>query len=100
MESWLVCYDISDPKRLRKVATACEDYGLRKQYSVFLCRISRTQFERLRARSFYGTPDVVAGKLQALAAEHGVEEIAVLTTLHDREARRRSYSLLANEMMS
>jgi CRISPR-associated protein Cas2 len=52
MESWLVCYDISDPKRLRKVATACEDYGLRKQYSVFLCRISRTQFERLRARLY------------------------------------------------
>ena len=52
MESWLVCYDISDPKRLRHVATACEDYGLRKQYSVFLCRISRTQFERLRARLY------------------------------------------------
>jgi hypothetical protein len=28
-----------------------------------------------------------------------VEEIAVLTTLHDPEARRRSYTLLANEMM-
>jgi CRISPR-associated protein Cas2 len=50
MESWLVCYDISDPKRLRRVATACEDFGVRKQYSVFLCRLSRTQFERLRAR--------------------------------------------------
>jgi CRISPR-associated protein Cas2 len=50
MESWLVCYDISDPKRLRRVATACEDYGVRKQYSVFLCRLSRTQFERLRGR--------------------------------------------------
>jgi hypothetical protein len=43
---------------------------------------------------------VVAGRLNALAAEHGVEEIAVLTTLHDPEARRRSYTLLANEMMS
>ncbi len=52
MESWLVCYDISDPKRLRKVAAACEDYGLRKQYSVFLCRLSRTQFERLRVRLY------------------------------------------------
>ncbi|MEA2740068.1 MAG: hypothetical protein QOH05_3375 [Acetobacteraceae bacterium] len=53
----------------------------------------------MRARSFYGTPDVVAGKLRALAAEHGVEEIAILTTLHDPEARRRSYTLLAKEMM-
>jgi CRISPR-associated protein Cas2 len=52
MESWLVCYDISDPKRLRKVASACEDFGERKQYSVFLCRLSPTQFQRLRARLY------------------------------------------------
>jgi luciferase family oxidoreductase group 1 len=65
-----------------------------------LSESDQARIERLRARSFYGTPDVVAGKLQALAAEHGVEEIAILTTLHDPEARRRSYSLLANEMMS
>jgi CRISPR-associated protein Cas2 len=52
MESWLVCYDISDPKRLRKVATCCEDFGVRKQYSVFLCRLSRTDLARLRARLY------------------------------------------------
>ena len=55
------------------------------------------RLERLRARSFYGTPDVVGAGLRALAAEHGVEEIAILTTLHDPEARRRSYALLAKE---
>ena len=55
------------------------------------------RIERLRARSFYGTPDVVGAKLRALAAEHGVEDIAILTTLHDPRARRRSYSLLAKE---
>jgi luciferase family oxidoreductase group 1 len=57
----------------------------------------RARIERLRARAFYGTPDAVGAKLRALAAEHGVEEIAVLTTLHDPEARRRSYTLLAKE---
>jgi luciferase family oxidoreductase group 1 len=59
----------------------------------------RVRIERLRARSFYGTPDVVATNLVALAAGHGVEEIAILTTLHDPEARRRSYTLRADEMM-
>ena len=59
-----------------------------------------TRIERLRARSYYGTADVVAGRLEALAAEHGVDEIAILTTLHDPEARRRSYTLLADEMMA
>jgi alkanesulfonate monooxygenase SsuD/methylene tetrahydromethanopterin reductase-like flavin-dependent oxidoreductase (luciferase family) len=53
----------------------------------------------MRSRALYGTPDVVGAKLRALAVEHGVEEIAVLTTLHDMQARRRSYSLLAKEFM-
>lgn len=52
MESFLVCYDIADPKRLRKVATACEDFGRRKQYSIFLCRLSATDFVRLRNRLY------------------------------------------------
>jgi CRISPR-associated protein Cas2 len=52
MNSYIVSYDISDPKRLRKVATACEDFGLRKQFSVFLCRLSATDFVRLRTRLY------------------------------------------------
>lgn len=56
-----------------------------------------TRLERLRARALYGTPDVVGGHLRDLAAMHEVEEIAILTTLHDPEARRRSYTLLAEE---
>jgi luciferase family oxidoreductase group 1 len=57
------------------------------------------RIERMRARALYGTADAVAARLRALAAEHGVEEIAILTTLHDRQVRRRSYALLAGEMM-
>jgi CRISPR-associated protein Cas2 len=52
MESVLVCYDISNPKRLRKVARTCEDFGYRKQYSVFLVRVSATDFVRLRSRLY------------------------------------------------
>ena len=52
MDSYIVCYDISDPKRLRKVATACQDFGVRKQYSVFLCRLSATDFVKLRSRLY------------------------------------------------
>jgi CRISPR-associated protein Cas2 len=49
MDSWIVAYDISNPKRLRKVATCCEDFGVRKQLSVFLCRLTTTDFVRLRS---------------------------------------------------
>ena len=52
MESYIVAYDISDPKRLRKVATTCEDFGCRKQLSVFLCRLSATDLVRLRSRLY------------------------------------------------
>jgi hypothetical protein len=33
----LVAYDISDPKRLSRVARVCKDYGIRVEYSVFEC---------------------------------------------------------------
>ena len=52
MLSYLVCYDIADPKRLRKVARLCEDFGYRKQYSVFLVRVSATDYVRLRTRLY------------------------------------------------
>ena len=52
MDSYIVAYDISDPKRLRKVATACQDFGCRKQFSVFLCRLSPTDIVRLKSRLY------------------------------------------------
>ncbi len=52
VDSYLVAYDISDPKRLRKVATICEDFGYRKQLSIFLCRLSPTDFVRLKSRLY------------------------------------------------
>ena len=52
---------------------------------------------RLRARSIYGTPEAVGAKLRELGSSLSVSEIAVLTTVHDAEARRLSYALLARE---
>ena len=52
MDSYLICYDVSNPKRLRRVAKACEDYGYRRQLSVFLVRVSATDYVRLRARLY------------------------------------------------
>lgn len=51
---------------------------------------------RMRSRSMVGTPEQVRAKLEALSAEHGgVAEFAVITHCHDAEARKRSYTLLA-----
>ncbi len=51
----LVTYDVNTEtkegrRRLRKVATACKDFGQRVQYSVFECRVNAAQLESLRDR--------------------------------------------------
>jgi len=45
----LVAYDIRNPRRLRKVAKVCEDYGIRVEYSVFECDLAEEHFDRLWA---------------------------------------------------
>jgi len=45
---YLICYDIADDKRLRKVAKIMEDYGERVLYSVFECFLTPVQLESLR----------------------------------------------------
>ncbi|MDF1659645.1 MAG: CRISPR-associated endonuclease Cas2 [Verrucomicrobiales bacterium] len=47
---YLVCYDVSDPKRLRKVAKICESFGSRIQYSVFECPLDQLSCKRLRSQ--------------------------------------------------
>lgn len=42
----LIAYDISDPKRLRRVIKIMEGYGQRLQYSVFLCDLSGVEYVR------------------------------------------------------
>lgn len=47
---YLVTYDIRDPARLRRVASAMKDFGVRVQYSVFECDIDdRKVFEEMLA---------------------------------------------------
>jgi len=51
----LVTYDVATsddggPRRLRRVARACQDYGIRVQKSVFECQVGRKEWTALRAR--------------------------------------------------
>ncbi|MGE5647961.1 MAG: CRISPR-associated endonuclease Cas2 [Acidobacteriota bacterium] len=47
--SYLVCYDIADEKRLRRVFHAVRNYGDHLQYSVFECQ--RTAADVIRCRA-------------------------------------------------
>jgi len=43
-------YDISDPKRLAKVARAMKDYGERVLKSVFECNLTKETFDQMKKR--------------------------------------------------
>jgi CRISPR-associated protein Cas2 len=94
MDTYLVCYDISDPKRLRKVAQACEDFGARRQFSVFICRLTATDVVRLKSRLhnvidlaqdqvfFQPLCDRCAGRIEALGRPveaHDARDIVIVT---------------------
>jgi luciferase family oxidoreductase group 1 len=55
----------------------------------------RARLERARERAIVGAPEQVLAKLNAVAAAHGVQEVAVLTPCHDPAARQASFRLLA-----
>ena len=44
----LVCYDVCDPKRYRKVFKILRGAGYSVQYSIFRCRLDDREVERLR----------------------------------------------------
>lgn len=46
--SYLVCYDICDDKRLRKVFQTMRNYGDHLQYSIFECQFTPTDVARCR----------------------------------------------------
>lgn len=94
MDSYLVAYDISHPKRLRKVAQTCQDFGFRRQYSVFLCRLTGADLVRLKSRLY----DIInlqedqvlfipmcnrcAGEIEALGRpveKHDAQDVVIVT---------------------
>ena len=46
--SYIVSYDISDPKRLRHVFKTMRKWGDHLQFSVFECQLTRSDLVRLR----------------------------------------------------
>jgi CRISPR-associated protein Cas2 len=48
-QSYLVCYDISDDKRLRKVFKILRGWGDHLQLSVFECQLTPSDLVRVRA---------------------------------------------------
>ncbi len=50
LRAYLLCYDIADAKRLRKMHKLAKAFGQPLQYSVFACLLRREDRVRLAAR--------------------------------------------------
>ncbi len=48
-QTYIVCYDISDDKRLRRVFRVMRGYGDHLQYSVFECQFTEMDLVKCRA---------------------------------------------------
>lgn len=55
----------------------------------------REIIRRNRARLFVGAPETVRDKLKALVAATEADEVMIISAIHDHEARKASYRLLA-----
>ena len=45
---YVICYDITEPARWRKIYKHLHGYGRRLQYSIFRCRLTKIEMEKLR----------------------------------------------------
>ena len=54
---------------------------------------------RMRRRAIVGSPAKVREGLEAVAAEYGADELMIVTITYEHEARRRSYELIAKELL-
>ena len=46
---YFISYDVSNPKRLNKVAKTLENFGIRIQFSFFECEMEKEQLEKLKS---------------------------------------------------
>jgi luciferase family oxidoreductase group 1 len=56
----------------------------------------RASIARNHERLFVGSPSTVMAKLQPMIAASQADELMVITAVYDHEARKRSYTLLAD----
>jgi CRISPR-associated protein Cas2 len=78
---FLVCYDIRDPSRLRKVHKAMKSFGWAMQYSVFVCDLDPVEVFALRAR---------VGSVM----NHEVDSVALIDCGDPSERGRSCFSFL------
>lgn len=79
--TYIVCYDIADPKRLRRVFKVCKDFGQHLQFSVFECDLTlaeKLQFEEKLSAEIKREEDQVLFIRLGPAEQRGQREISAI----------------------
>jgi CRISPR-associated protein Cas2 len=80
-DTYIVCYDIADDKRLRRVFKICKDFGQHLQFSVFECDLTlaeKLQFEEKLLAEIKREEDQVLFIRLGPAEQRGQREITAL----------------------
>jgi CRISPR-associated protein Cas2 len=79
--TYIVCYDVADPKRLRRVFKVCKDFGQHLQFSVFECDLTageKLQFEEKLIAEIKREEDQILFIRLGPAEQRGQREITAL----------------------
>jgi CRISPR-associated protein Cas2 len=79
--TYIVCYDVADPKRLRRVFRVCKDFGQHLQFSVFECDLTvaeKLQFEEKLSAEIRREEDQVLFIRLGPAEQRGQREITAI----------------------
>ena len=79
--TYIVCYDIADQKRLRRVFKICKDFGQHLQFSVFECDLTvaeKLQFEDKLSGEIKREEDQVLFIRLGPAEQRGQREITAI----------------------
>ena len=79
--TYIVCYDVADPKRLRRVLKVCKDFGQHIQFSVFECDLTvseKLQFQEKLAAEIKREEDQVLLIRLGPAEQRGQREITTI----------------------
>jgi CRISPR-associated protein Cas2 len=79
--TYIVCYDVADPKRLRRVFKVCKDFGQHLQFSVFECDLTvseKLQFEEKLVAEIKREEDQVLFIRLGPAEQRGQREITAV----------------------
>ena len=85
-QTYIVSYDVSDPKRLRRVFKLLRGWGDHLQYSVFRCELNDRELIELRARLAL---EIHHGEDQVLFVDVGPEDGRAATAI---DSIGRSYT--------